>query len=34
MKQIAGVKNAWIVKDDLEYPIGNDLPLWMFGFLY
>lgn len=34
MKQIAGIKNAWIVKDDLEYPIGNDLPLWMFGFLY
>jgi hypothetical protein len=33
-KQIAGIKNAWIVKDDLEYPIGNDLPLWMFGFLY
>ena len=34
MKQIVGIKNAWIVKDDLEYPIGNDLPLWMFGFLY
>ena len=33
-KQIAGIKNAWVVKDDLEYPIGNDLPLWMFGCLY
>lgn len=33
-KQIKGVKNAWVVKDDLEYPIGEDLPLWMFGLLY
>lgn len=33
-KQIAGIKNSWVVKDDLEFPIGNDLPLWMFGFLY
>lgn len=33
-KQIAGMKNAWIVKDDLEFPVGNELPLWMFGFLY
>jgi predicted AAA+ superfamily ATPase len=33
-KQIAGIKNAWVVKDDLEFPIGNELPLWMFGLLY
>lgn len=33
-KQIAGIKNAWVVKGDLEYPIGNDLPLWIFGLLY
>lgn len=33
-KQIKGVKNAWVVKDDLEYAIGEDLPLWMFGLLY
>jgi len=33
-KQIAGIKNSWIVKDDLEFPIGNNLPLWMFGFVY
>ena len=33
-KQIEGIKNAWIVKDDLEFPIGKELPLWMFGFLY
>jgi predicted AAA+ superfamily ATPase len=33
-KQIEGIKNAWVVKDDLEFPVGNELPLWMFGFLY
>jgi hypothetical protein len=33
-KQIAGIKNAWVVKDDLEYQVGNELPLWMFGLLY
>lgn len=33
-KQIADIKNSWVVKDDLEFPLGNDLPLWMFGFLY
>lgn len=33
-KQIEGVKNAWVVKDDLEFPVGNNLPLWLFGFLY
>lgn len=34
IKQIAGIKNAWVVKDDLEFPVGNELPLWMFGLLY
>jgi len=33
-KQIAGLKNAWLVKDYLEFPVVNNLPLWMFGFLY
>jgi len=33
-KQIAGIKNSWVVKDGLEFPLGNELPLWMFGFLY
>jgi len=32
-KQIK-VENTWIVKDDLEYPAGNSLPLWAFGLLY
>ena len=33
-KQLAGVADAWVVKDDLEYPTGRSLPLWLFGFLY
>ena len=33
-KQIAHLNNAFIVKDELEYPAGNALPLWLFGFLY
>lgn len=32
--QIAGTPDAWIVKDDLEYPVGKSIPLWVFGFLY
>lgn len=33
-KQIEGIKNAWIVKDDIEYGYGNIVPLWAFGFTY
>jgi len=33
-KQIAGVDNSYILADDIEYPIGNKLPLWVIGFLY
>jgi predicted AAA+ superfamily ATPase len=33
-KQIEGIENAWIVKDDIEQPILNVIPLWMFGLLY
>lgn len=33
-KQIADIENAWVVKDDLEFPVGGQLPLWMFGLLY
>lgn len=32
-KQIYGIKNAFVVSDDVEYPITK-LPLWLFGFLY
>jgi predicted AAA+ superfamily ATPase len=33
-KQIETVSNAWVVKDDIEFPVMNVLPLWMFGILY
>lgn len=33
-KQILGIENAWIVKDDIEFPLLNTIPLWMFGLLY
>lgn len=32
--QIKGIKNSWMVKDAIEYNSGNQLPLWIFGFLY
>lgn len=34
VKQIEGIKNAWIVKDDIEYGHGNVIPLWTFGLTY
>ncbi|HLG03796.1 MAG TPA: AAA family ATPase [Bacteroidia bacterium] len=33
-KHIRGIKNSRVVRDDLEFPVGNVLPLWMFGLLY
>lgn len=33
-KQIEGIENAWIVKDDIELPMLNTIPLWMVGLLY
>lgn len=33
-KQIKGIEDAYIVKDDIEHGDGNILPLWAFGFLY
>ncbi len=33
-KQIAGIKNSFLVKDEIEYGYGNIIPLWVFGFLY
>lgn len=32
--QIKGIDNAYVVQDDTESPIGNHIPLWLFGFLY
>lgn len=33
-KQIQGIENAFIVKDDIEYGFRNVLPLWAFGLTY
>ena len=33
-KQIEGLENAYVVKDDLEYGYGNVIPIWHFGFNY
>ena len=33
-KQIQGVENAYIVKDDIEFGYGNVIPLWQFGLSY
>jgi hypothetical protein len=32
--QIRGIKNAYLVLDEIESGTGNIIPLWLFGFLY
>lgn len=33
-KQIAGIKDSFVVADNIEHPYQNVIPLWLFGFLY
>jgi predicted AAA+ superfamily ATPase len=33
-QQISGLKNAFIVKDDIEFCHQNTIPLWTFGLNY
>lgn len=33
-KQIGGITNGYVVKDDIEYGQGINIPLWTFGLLY
>jgi predicted AAA+ superfamily ATPase len=33
-EQIAGLENAYLALDNVEYGLGNKIPLWLFGFLY
>jgi len=33
-KQIAGIDQAFVVKDDIEYGYGNTIPFWAFGMNY
>lgn len=32
--QVAGEKDAYVLADDIETPLGRKLPLWIIGFLY
>lgn len=33
-RQIADIKDGWIVADDMETGVGNKIPMWLLGFLY
>ena len=33
-KQIKQLNDSWVVKAEIEYPIGKTIPLWLVGFLY
>ncbi len=33
-RQISGLEEAYVVKDDIEYGAGNIVPLWHFGLCY
>jgi hypothetical protein len=33
-KQIAGLSEAYLVKDDIEFGYQNTIPLWHFGMSY
>ena len=33
-EQIADLPNSYILADDMEFPYGHKLPLWIIGFLY
>ena len=33
-RQVHGIPDSFVVKDDIENGMGNTIPLWLFGFLY
>lgn len=33
LKQISTMANSFVVSDNINYGIGNKIPLWLFGFL-
>ena len=33
-KQIQDATEGYVVKDNIEYVFDNQVPLWIFGFLY
>lgn len=32
--QIAGISDSFAVRDEIEFPTGRSIPLWLFGCLY
>jgi len=34
VRQIINIDNAFVIKDDLEFPTSNSIPMWLLGFLY
>lgn len=33
-RQIADIKDSWVVADEMETGVGNKIPMWLLGFLY
>ena len=33
-EQIAGIPDSYVFADEMEFPVGKKLPLWLAGFLY
>ena len=33
-EQIKDMPDSFIAADDIEFGMGNKIPLWLFGFLY
>ena len=33
-QQVKDASIAYLVKDGIEYAVGNSIPIWMFGFVY
>ena len=34
IKQIAGIKDSFVVNDNIDIGFKQQIPLWLFGFLY
>ena len=32
--QVANITDSYILADDIEWPVGNKLPVWLAGLLY
>lgn len=33
-KQVSALENAFVAKDNIEIGFGNNIPVWLFGFMY